>query len=112
MNGESFGIMSKKKYIKILNEIHKIPNKNGNGILKYLVSVDEKGKLARYSLSYINPRLCHLDNGRVLGYDNNHGHHHRHFMGREEPVNFRHYEEVAKKFEREWRKIHEKAQKS
>ncbi len=101
-----------KAFNKIIDETHKIPNKSGNGILKYLASVDEKGRLAPYSLSYINPRICHLDNGRVLGYDNNHGYHHRHYMGKEEPVNFKSYEQVVDKFEEEWRVIHEKAQKS
>jgi hypothetical protein len=30
------------------------------------------GKVVKYSLAYINPRICGSDNGRVLGYDNSH----------------------------------------
>ena len=40
-------------------------------------------------------KLWALDNGRVLGYDNNHGHHHRHFMGQVEAVEFESYEATA-----------------
>lgn len=99
------------KLIKILDEVSKLPNKVGNGILRTSLSVDEKGKLQRYSLAYINTNLCHVDNGRVLGYDNSHGYHHRHYMGKEEAVDFVNYESIAEKFNQEWRLLHEKAKK-
>lgn len=101
----------KPKFVKIVDETTKLPEKSGNGVLKMQVSVDQKGKLARYSLTYINLRLCGIDNGRVLGYDNSHGYHHRHYMGKEEPVNFVSYEAIAEQFEKEWRILHEKAKK-
>jgi hypothetical protein len=108
--------MPKKKqrapFIKIVDKTIKISNKTGNGILKMLVSVDSRGKLARYSLAYVNPRLCTADNGRVLGYDNSHGYHHRHFMGNEELVEFENYETIAKKFETEWVRLHEKTKRT
>lgn len=99
------------KLTKIVDETIKIPDKQGNGTLKMQASVDQSGKLARYSLAYINYRLCRLDNGRVLGYDNSHGYHHRHYMGKVEPVAFDSYEAIAETFEKEWRALHEQAKK-
>jgi hypothetical protein len=37
----------------------------------------------------------------VLGYDNTHEYHHRHFMGRVEEVEFHGYEALVARFERE-----------
>ena len=63
--------------------------------------------VVKYSLAYINSRICRADNGRVLGYDNSHNSHHRHFMGKTEPVSFPGYEALAVRFqaevERLWR---------
>jgi hypothetical protein len=50
-------------------------------------------------------KLWALDNGRVLGYDNNHGHHHRHFMGRIESVLFVDNESLAARFYEEVRDL-------
>lgn len=100
-----------KKHKKVADDTVTLPIKQGNGILKYSASVDSKGKIARYSLAYINPNLCNLDNGRVLGFDNCHGYHHRHYMGKEENIDFSTYEELVEQFEREWRVLHEKAKK-
>lgn len=61
------------------------------------------GKLARYSLALIDTRRG-PDNGRVLGYDNAHGYHHRHHEGTVEPVEFESYESTQKQFESEVRK--------
>jgi hypothetical protein len=41
------------------------------------------------------------DNGRILGYDNTHNHHHRHFRGTVEEIEFQSYEELVARFERE-----------
>lgn len=96
---------------KVIDDTIKLSEKSGNGIVKISLSIDKKGNLGRYSFAYINFRLCHADNGRVLGYDNNHGHHHRHYMGKEEPIEFVSYEAIAEQFEKEWRILHEKAKK-
>lgn len=101
----------KEQLKKIVDETVKLPNKQGNGILKFSASANNEGKVSKYSLAYINYNINRSDNGRVLGYDNNHGYHHRHFMGNVENVNFTTYEDIAKRFESEWREIHEKAQK-
>ena len=102
-------VKKRKKFIKVIDETINIPEKSGNGILRFIVNVDGKGHLGRYSLAYINHRLCNIDNGRVLGYDNSHGYHHRHYMGKEEPVDFKNYETIAERFDTEWRALHEKA---
>ena len=57
------------------------------------------GKVSKYSLAYINHLVCRVDNGRVLGYDNSHDGHHRHFMGNVEPVEFTDYQSLAKRFQ-------------
>ncbi len=68
----------------------------------------EGEKVVKYSLAYINPRVCGLDNGRVLGHDNTHAYHHRHFMGKVEKIEFHGYEALLARFERElhaqWKK--------
>jgi Family of unknown function (DUF6516) len=61
----------------------------------------EGREVVKYSLAYINHRRCPLDNGRVLGYDNNHGRHHRHYMGDVEEVDFRGYEQLVNRFQSE-----------
>ena len=43
--------------------------------------------------------------GRVLGYDNAHGIHHRHRTARVENVDFISFEDIESRFEREWSAI-------
>jgi hypothetical protein len=78
-------------------------------ILKEEVWMDELGEVTRYSLAYIDPQVHPGDNGRVLGYDDAHGRHHRHFMGRESVYAFRGYDEVLSRFEREVAKLRRKS---
>lgn len=61
----------------------------------------EGDQVVKYSLAYINPQIYVSDNGRVLGYDNTHEYHHRHFMGVGEDIEFRGYEALVDRFERE-----------
>ena len=65
----------------------------------------ESGNVVKYSLAYINPRVYGEDNGRVLGYDNTHEYHHRHFMGKVEKIEFHGYEALLTRFEREVRAL-------
>ncbi len=97
--------------ILVLDESVNISSKKGNGILRMRASTDSKGNLLRYSLVYINPNIYNHDNGRVLGYDNDHGYHHRHYMGKEEKVNFNSFEEIEVQFQAEWRGLHDEHQK-
>ena len=65
---------------------------------------DKNGNMVKYSLAYINPFIFADDNGRVLGYDNTHAYHHKHYMGETFPVDdFTNYEELAQRFEQEIR---------
>jgi hypothetical protein len=61
----------------------------------------EGQRVVKYSLAYVNPRLCGVDNGRVLGYDNGHDYHHRHFMGKVEEIEFEGYEALLNRFQQE-----------
>ena len=63
--------------------------------------VQRGSEVVKYSLAYINPRICGPDNGRVLGYDDSHGHHHRHFMGQISSVDFLGYEALLDRFQEE-----------
>jgi hypothetical protein len=96
---------------KMLDEVIKISNKKGNGILRFSTDTNERGMLGRYSLVYINKNICNVDNGRVLGYDNDHGYHHRHYMGKIEPVNFKSFKDIKIRFENEWRELHDRYKK-
>ncbi|MBA5688356.1 toxin-antitoxin system TumE family protein [Rugamonas apoptosis] len=87
---------------KIIDETYCITEKRGNGQLRREVWVDSCGRVTRYNLAYINHRVCQRDNGRVVGYDNAHGGHHRHYMGLVEPVNFTDFDDVQACFERDW----------
>ncbi|QKM63649.1 hypothetical protein DCO16_05995 [Polynucleobacter antarcticus] len=62
-------------------------------------------KVTRYNLAYINHELCKKDNGRVLGYDNAHNYHHRHYLGEIETVKFESYEKTVENFQKEWQAI-------
>ena len=84
---------------KVANQTFKIPDARGNGLVHREVWVDSKGQVTRYALAYINHEQYQGDNGRVLGYDNAHGYHHRHFMGTIEPVeNFSGFEDIEQRF--------------
>jgi hypothetical protein len=61
--------------------------------------------VTRYNLAYINPAIYQGDNGRVLGFDNAHGYHHRHFMGTVSAVKFVSYDATLERFQQEWLKI-------
>ena len=83
-----------------------VPARLGGGVLKERVVRElPSGKVLRYALAYINPRIFSGDNGRVLGYDNSHGYSHRHFMGSVRPEPFNSYEELYDRFEHEWQAI-------
>lgn len=90
---------------KVRDERHKISNKRGNGQLRREVWQDEYGTIVRYNLAYINHKIHSGDNGRVLGFDNQHGYHHRHFMGKSAPLEFVSFEDLENRFDQEWHQI-------
>src|SRR6476620_6234542 len=88
---------------KIVDETHKISDKRGNGKLRREIWVSKvTGQIIRYNLAYINHNLHAHDNGRVIGYDNAHDGHHRHYFGKVEPVNFVSFEDIENRFEQDW----------
>ncbi len=88
---------------KIIDESHKISDKRGNGKLRREIWVDsETGEVTRYNLAYINHNLHAGDNGRVVGYDNAHGSHHRHYFGGVEPLDFVSFEDIEERFQQDW----------
>jgi len=71
-------------------------------VLRREIWIDNLGIVTRYNLAYINFTIFSGDNGRVLGYDNQHGYHHRHYMGETESFEFVSFEDVEAQFESEW----------
>lgn len=69
-----------------------------------------KGEVVKYSLTYVNAAVFPDDNGRVLGYDNSHSFHHRHYRGTMEPVTFVSYEALVELFFEELYRIWEEEQ--
>ena len=65
------------------------------------VWVDATGEVAKYNLAFLLPHLFGADNGRILGFDNAHGTHERHFMGQVSAVEFTSYSALAECFYRE-----------
>lgn len=84
-------------------EVSRLKGKRKGAILKDEVWYLD-GEVVAYNLAYINLKRCRVDHGRVLGYDNSHGFHHRHFMGEVEAIEFRSYEALLERFIRE---VHE-----
>jgi hypothetical protein len=87
---------------KIIDDRHALSKRKGGGSLRREVWVDEDGKVSRYNLAYINHEMYQGDNGRVVGYDNAHGYHHRHYFGTVEPVMFVSFEDIEEQFARDW----------
>jgi hypothetical protein len=97
---------------KIVDDTNRIPNKRGNGILRREVWVDKSGKLTRYNLAYINASVHSGDNGRVLGYDNAHGYHHKHYLGVVTAVAFVNFDTMEEQFQADWLALKEPKRKS
>ena len=67
--------------VKTVDESTAIRCASGIGVIREEVWVDDQEVVARYNLAFINHFLTRKDNGRVLGFDNKHGTHHRHDRG-------------------------------
>ena len=100
--------MNIPKEILLERERFELKSKSGGGLLSYEVwGYVVKGKtiVTRYNLAYINHAIYSGDNGRVLGFDNAHDYHHRHFMGKVETVEFISYKATQERFQREWLEV-------
>jgi hypothetical protein len=97
-----------RKETLLEQERFELKSRSGGGLLSYEVwGYREQGQavVTRYSLAYINHAIFQGDNGRVLGFDNAHGYHHRHFMGNVEAVDFVSYEATQERFQQEWLEV-------
>ena len=82
--------------------------RSGGGVLRYeVLGYLESGRtvVTRYNLAYINHAIYQGDNGRVLGFDNAHGYHHRHWVGEVQAIEFMSYEATLERFQCEWLEI-------
>ena len=70
----------------------------GPGILREEVWMNESALVVRYNLAFLLPHLFYRDNGRVLGFDNAHGRHERHFMGKVEIVEYEGFPFTSRRF--------------
>lgn len=93
-------IKSRTRREKRIDQTLHLSGKRSGAVLKEEVWYEGE-RVVKYSLAYINARICAADNGRVLGYDNTHEYHHRHCMGQVEKFEFHGYEELVNRFERE-----------
>ena len=84
----------------------------GGGIIRREVWFDNRARVVRYSLAYINHVIYAGDNGRVLGYDSAHGHHHRHYLGVVTTVRFDSFKAIEARFQREWSRIAKEARRA
>jgi hypothetical protein len=89
------------RLVKIVDETHEISRRRGNGKLRREIWVDASGKVVRFNLAFINREIHWGDNGRVLGYDSQHGVWHRHHLGEVSPVETTRFEEIEARFEAE-----------
>ena len=93
---------AKTKFKKVVSEQFPVNPKKGGGILKIEAWENEKGAIVKYSMAYINHLIFSDDNGRVIGYDNTHNFHHKHYFGEiSEVSDFISYENLVNRFEKE-----------
>lgn len=90
-----------------MDETARVRCASGTGIIREEVWIGKDGRIARYNLAFINHNLCRLDNGRVLGYDNAHGTHERHYKGEASNFRFTRYEALLEQFLDEVRALRE-----
>src|SRR3972149_1718966 len=93
--------MPAPRLVKTVDETHEISRRRGNGELRREIWGDAKGKGAPFNLAFINREIHRGDNGRVLGYDSQHGVWHRHHLGEASPVEAGSFEEIEAKVEGE-----------
>jgi len=96
------GDKRKVKFKKVVSEQLPINTKRGGGIINIEAWENENGEVVKYSLAYINHLIFSSDNERVIGYDNTHHFHHKHYFGEISEVNdFTNYQDLVERFENE-----------
>ena len=90
--------MKKKTYLKVIDEKYIVPTVLGGGVIKFEAWECEE-QIVKYNMAYINQNIFADDNGRVVGYDNAHDFHHKHYKGKIMELNdFISYEDQVRKF--------------
>ena len=93
--------MKAKQYTKVIDEKYIVPDTLGGGLIKF-EAWELEGIVVKYNMVYINQNFYPNDNGRVVGYDNAHGFHHKHYFGEiVELENFVSYEAQVRQFREE-----------
>ena len=88
----------KKNYIKVIDEQFIVPYDKGGGIIKF-EAWEYENQIIKYNMVYINKSVFPNDNGRVMGYDNSHNFHHKHYFGQiTEFDDFINYQELVQRF--------------
>ena len=87
-----------KNYIKAVDEQFIVPYDKGGGIIKF-EAWEYESQIVKYNMVYINKSVFPNDNGRVMGYDNSHNFHHKHYFGKiTELDDFKNYQEQVQRF--------------
>jgi Family of unknown function (DUF6516) len=87
-----------------IDETSYLTGKRRGGCLREEVWYEGR-TVVKYNLAYINHHRCSGDNGRVLGFDNSHDCHHRHYMGRVERIEFPGYDALLSRFQDELQEL-------
>jgi len=88
----------KKNYIKVIDEQFIISFNKGGGIIKF-EAWEFNDVIVKYNMAYINKNIYPNDNGRVIGYDNSHNFHHKHYLGQiTELDDFVSYQKLVQRF--------------
>ena len=70
----------------------------GGGVIKF-EAWEYEGEIVKYNMAYINKSIFPKDNGRVIGYDNCHDFHHKHYFGEITRLDdFTNYEDLVFRF--------------
>jgi hypothetical protein len=94
---------------KAVDERFYLSSAKGGGMLRREIWVDGTGRVVKYNLAYINHLIHAGDDGRVLGYDSAHGHHHRHYRSKVTAVGFESFEQIESRFQKEWNRLAKEA---
>jgi hypothetical protein len=85
----------------VIDEQFIVPIEKGGGIIKF-EAWEYEDKIVKYNMVYINKAVFPKDNGRVIGYDNSHDFHHKHYFGEIMRVDdFTNYEDLVLRFKTE-----------
>ena len=88
----------KRNYSKVIDEQFIVSYENGGGNIKF-EAWEYENEIVKYNMAYINKSVFPSDNGRVMGYDNSHNFHHKHYLGQiTELDDFISYQELVQRF--------------